>query len=130
MSILTDEEWLELEGTYKDELRDMIVALRAQVEDLAAERDDARASRMKLIDNLVMIAAEIGAPAPADYDRVIKRVRALRGLEKAASSLITEGFDAFAEAFLACADALESDAPSPKFEIAAPPATEPDGVPQ
>lgn len=70
-----------------DELVDQVIALRRAVEEINKRAGELDAAGDHLVGNLVLIAAELGAPSPASYDGVMARVRALRALEKLADDL-------------------------------------------
>lgn len=76
-----DDELLKLMELDHDELVAEVVALRLRVEALTAHATKRETENDNLLCNLVMIAAEIGAPSPASYAGVIGRIRALRALE-------------------------------------------------
>jgi hypothetical protein len=118
---ISEEELLELESKDETELRELVLEARENLLDLGAELgtvqeklEKTEAARLKMIDNLVMIAAEIGAPAPASYERVIARVRALRLLEKAAgSAALVDGMTGLMLALGQCRDAAVAPVPTP-----------------
>lgn len=67
--------------TGRDNVEYAIDRVVEQAEALFAEARRAAEGELKLVDNLVIIAAELGAEA--SYDAVIARVKELRAIERA-----------------------------------------------